>query len=229
MPVQMWPLAARHFCLAWNTGGSVGESPYEKRFQAPFKGQRLPFGCLVDFMPSDARKEPAHKFSNPAEPGVLVGYHQHPGGRWSGDYLVYRLSDLAKPFAEFTPNMPIHRTCEVFHVAGKPCVFPLKARHEAERSVLGAELESSGRGENSWDVPATEADPPTLAQGTDAEAPGGGPTDAQQGEEDVSSMPVEVDIEKSDPGDGYACGRAATGLHVLSRPACAETQILEAS
>ena len=74
------PLAIKHFYLAWNTGGRSGETPWEKRFAAPFKGQRLPFGCLVDFMPSNARKESVRKFSGPTEPGVLVGYYQRPGG-----------------------------------------------------------------------------------------------------------------------------------------------------
>jgi hypothetical protein len=65
MPVQTWPLAVEHFCVSYNASRKGDGTPWEKRHGAPFKGQRLPFGCLVDFMPSAARKVSQHKFEQP--------------------------------------------------------------------------------------------------------------------------------------------------------------------
>jgi hypothetical protein len=63
----------------------------------------------------------------------MVGYHLHPGGRWSGDYSVHRLSDLAVPFRDMSMStLHVHRTREVFHLLHKPFVFPLRARHDEE-------------------------------------------------------------------------------------------------
>ena len=123
MPVQTWPRAARHFCLAFGTPAAGLESrPTRSGSKPPLRVRGFRSAAWLISCHRMQGRSPLTNFSNPAEPGVLVGYYQHPGGRWSGDYLAYRLSDLAKPFAEFTPNVPIHRTREVFHVAGKPCV-----------------------------------------------------------------------------------------------------------
>ena len=104
--------------------GKGGGRPWEKLRGSQFKGQRLPFGCLVDFMPSAARKESVHKFSNPTEPGIMVGYFLQPGGCWSGDFPVLRVSDLNVPLSDFSMSIPTRRAREVFHVLDKPFVSP---------------------------------------------------------------------------------------------------------
>jgi hypothetical protein len=72
--VATWPLAAQHFCFAHNSFGRSGQSPWELRHGSAFKADRLPFGRLVSFMPSEARRDAPHKLSSPTVAGVLVGY-----------------------------------------------------------------------------------------------------------------------------------------------------------
>ena len=163
--------------------------------QGPASTVRLPGG----FVPSSARKDSPHKFSNPAEPGVLVGYHQRPGGRWSSDYLVHRLSDLDVPLEDLNVLMPVHRTREVFHVLGKPHTFPLKPRYDAAKTTLGVVDRGAETGGASWDVPAPLPDKEADVQETAAEAP-------CEGTEDKSSLPFGGVIENSARDAGRAVG-----------------------
>ena len=80
--------------------GGAGGSPWERGHGAPFSGLRIPFGSLVNFMPSDARRGVRHKFAPTSEPGIIMGYRLQPGSRWSGDYIVIRINDLRVPFEE---------------------------------------------------------------------------------------------------------------------------------
>ena len=38
-----------------------------------------------------------HPMGPKTRPGLFVGYHQHSGGRWSGDYLVMDVKSLDAP------------------------------------------------------------------------------------------------------------------------------------
>ena len=62
-----------------------GDSAYNKRHgKGHCKGKIVPFGALVDIMP-----QPDHKrdvFDNKTIKALFLGYHEHPGGVWSGDY-----------------------------------------------------------------------------------------------------------------------------------------------
>ena len=60
-----------------------------------FPLERIPFGALVDFMPQPDMKLEA--MGAKTTPGVFVGCHVGPGGRWSGDCLV---ADYA-PFKKY--------------------------------------------------------------------------------------------------------------------------------
>ena len=51
MEPRWWPFAVRFFAAARNFENRDDGSPYFKRHGEPFKGQLLPFGCLVDFFP----------------------------------------------------------------------------------------------------------------------------------------------------------------------------------
>ena len=59
-----------------------------------FKGDSIPFGALVDFMPQPDTK--LVSMGAKTLPGVFIGYHVQAGGLWHGDYLV---ADRA-PFRE---------------------------------------------------------------------------------------------------------------------------------
>ena len=84
---SFWPLAGDHFCISSNVAIIDGDSAYNKRHkQGRFKGQSFPFGALVDFAPQPDTKIEA--MGAKTLPGIFMGYHVHPGGLWSGDYLV---------------------------------------------------------------------------------------------------------------------------------------------
>ncbi|CAE6962770.1 unnamed protein product [Symbiodinium sp. CCMP2592] len=58
LSAKFWPYACKHFCHARNIELREGQSAYSLRFDgAEFDGQILPFGCLVDFYPTPARKQ----------------------------------------------------------------------------------------------------------------------------------------------------------------------------
>ena len=50
------------------------------------KWLRMPFGALVDFMPTPDKRPAA--FEPRCKPGIFLGYQQHAGGAWPGDYYV---------------------------------------------------------------------------------------------------------------------------------------------
>jgi len=52
-PEHLWPYAALHWCKAHNITITDGDSAWNKHHRrGNFRGARLPFGCLVDFLPS---------------------------------------------------------------------------------------------------------------------------------------------------------------------------------
>ena len=68
-----------------------------------FRGLQIPFGALVDFMPQpDTRVESA---GAKTLPGVFPGYHVHPGGEWSGDYLAADIAPFASIATLYGPKL----------------------------------------------------------------------------------------------------------------------------
>ena len=133
-PATFWPLSVEHFCFACNIALVDGDSAYNKRHKTGhFKGFQFPFGALVDFMPQpDTRVE---SIGAKTIQGVFVGYHIHPGGLWSGDYLV---ADLA-PFridCDATRNkVKVHRIREIVTNHSGKFTYPVAIwRHK--RSLL---------------------------------------------------------------------------------------------
>ncbi len=87
------PEAAEQFCSSTNIAIVDGDSCYNRRHHAGrFKGQRIPFGAYVDFMPQNDTK--IESMGGKIIPGVFIGYHIHAGGLWSGDYLVADYSPI---------------------------------------------------------------------------------------------------------------------------------------
>ena len=92
---KWWPLAAKHFVFAKNIRRTVDAnyvehpSPWEKRHKAGrFKGKEVPFGAAINFLPPKPLRKKSPKFGTSALPGIFLGYHLSPGGRWRGEYLV---------------------------------------------------------------------------------------------------------------------------------------------
>ena len=94
LDITWWPHAAMHFCDALNMEMHEGNSAYNRRHGEHCTALNVPFGMLVDFMPSTGTKVEPSGFAPKAIKGLFLGYHIQPGGKWSGDYYVVAWSDL---------------------------------------------------------------------------------------------------------------------------------------
>ena len=72
-----------------------------------FRGQSIPFGALVDFMPQpDTRVQ---SIGPKTILGIFLGYHLHPGGVWGGDYLVADLAPFRDSCEVARSKVKVHR------------------------------------------------------------------------------------------------------------------------
>jgi len=119
----------------------VGEdktSAWELRHEeGPFTGLKVPFGALCDFKPSPAvLKTKVGKFEPKAIPGVFLGYHLHPGGKWRGEYMVAPLREFnGVPFDQLVGKVSVHRIREVIFDPGK-LEFPVREHYNAARRQI---------------------------------------------------------------------------------------------
>ena len=78
------------------------------REKGHFKGESVPFGALVDFMPQNDMKHGS--MANRAIQGVFFGNHVHAVGVWSGDYYVADYGPFKKDCDVVKSKVNIHRT-----------------------------------------------------------------------------------------------------------------------
>ena len=140
MPPGMWNYAMKHFCVSSNIEIIDGESAYSKRHKhGQFKGKRIPFGARIDFLPPPTLQKQLPVFAPKAVPGVFLGWHMHPGGYWSRDYLVGYLPDFeAKSgIARGARNkVRVYRVRNLVFDDKGPVVFPLKvAKTRVEETI----------------------------------------------------------------------------------------------
>ena len=89
LPLNFWPLAARCFCLLRNTAKIRGrQSAWLKRFKKDFKGKRIPFGCLVPYIPRKKISKDMHRMDAPVKQGIFLGYKLDYGCKFNGCYYV---------------------------------------------------------------------------------------------------------------------------------------------
>ena len=83
LPRRRWP-------------GDVWLSAYERRLKEKCQAALFLMGQLVDFMLTPFPQNTTAPFAPKMVPGLIGGYAVHPGGRWSGDYLVYEYAPFQK-------------------------------------------------------------------------------------------------------------------------------------
>ncbi|CAE7806513.1 JNK [Symbiodinium sp. CCMP2592] len=151
LSAKFWPCACKHFCHARNIELREGQSAYSLRFNgAEFDGQVLPFGCLVDFYPTPARKQTrrsqkdevvlgdGEEYAVPA-PGsdglveVEVGFDDDGYLEWIDDGDDDRPGSLQGP--DMDQGLSSYQRPSKFSPTSKPGVF------------LGYHFENGGR----WD------------------------------------------------------------------------------
>ena len=120
-------------------------------------------------------------FGPRAIPGVLLGYHVLPGGKWKGDILAASLEDFR--WAAETPGtvVRIHRVKEVTLEHGAPIEFPFRAAHEKARVSLDLEIVA-----------------PPLTGPSEPPADGGGSSSGQKETWDVPPVPGQGDVAMDD-------------------------------
>ena len=70
-----------------------GNTPWLTRHKTAFKGKLLPFGVLVDFLPSPIAGD-LPKFSPRAIRGLFMGWRVMANGTWRNEYYVASTSQL---------------------------------------------------------------------------------------------------------------------------------------
>ena len=85
-------------------------SAYERRHQEQCTAVVCAVGTLVDFMKTPFSKNTPSPFGDRMIPGLMCGYYVHPGGRWSGDYLVAEYSPFQK-----NPNLTLGQGRKYIH------------------------------------------------------------------------------------------------------------------
>ena len=106
-PRWYWPYACRYFCSMKNVQFIDGSSAWTSRHgEDRFPGQTIPFGALVNYLPTPVTKRP--KAADKTRPAIFVGYYVAPGGRWRGDYFVIPLAQCRNMTMD-EEGTPIHR------------------------------------------------------------------------------------------------------------------------
>ena len=138
MPRVWWPYAAKHYCWLHNVIPRKGRpSPYFMRHKHNFKGTLIPFAALVEYIPNKAKAKALPKFDTATRPGLMLGYHVHPGGRWSKDYLIADLDDFRGKLGD-TRKVRVFRVPDViFDPENEDNLkFPLKAAFDEVRTSM---------------------------------------------------------------------------------------------
>ena len=83
---------------------SDGKTPFERRFEEPFKGPIIPFGSLVVENHPISTKDQSwiHQFGKQVLLGIFFGYVLYAGRIWKGDIPVVDLEELEEMDASET-------------------------------------------------------------------------------------------------------------------------------
>ncbi len=138
LPVPLWPYAAKYFALCCNARGYNGEkSAWVKRCGAECGLHLLPFGSVVDFLPSAVNPRDKAKLATKTVPGVFLGYVQSVGDRYTGQIYAASLREfdtihfLEARRSSDGGRIYVDRTAEYTWDHQSPWVFPTKEAHDA--------------------------------------------------------------------------------------------------
>ena len=145
MPVRTWPLAGDYFCNAHNFMPHNGVSSWErKNKRGPFPGKLIPYGARIDFLPPDPIKKLLPKFGTRAVPGVFLGWHMHPGSKWSRNYKVAALADLDLTNPGRSKRVRVFRVREILVPnEDKGYEFPCKEAADRAAGTIGKVAEEA--------------------------------------------------------------------------------------
>ena len=109
-----WAEASEHFAFARNITVPIRDtkkSAWQLRHGTKFKGQAIPFGALVMYLPtSDAVLDDHGKMAPRTRPGIFMGYKVQSGGCWTGVYQV--MDAMAYKDGHYKSKVYVHETKE---------------------------------------------------------------------------------------------------------------------
>ena len=128
-----------------------GASPWKARHKEDFKGEVIPFGCGVFFLPASTKYSNS-KTAPSMSYGIFMGYRMAPGGKWSGEYLVADLFDFVDmPLDVYASEKKCvirpHIT-EQIRLGKRGVCFPLKPKYDKVNLTLEGQEASS-----EWESP----------------------------------------------------------------------------
>ena len=104
-----------------------GKTPYERRYEEPYKGPIIPFGAMVAYHLISARNQSRlHQFGKKVLPGIFLGCVLIAEGRiWKGDILIADLEDLEKFHASEIYHRRINAKEVLISQKGDEFIFPV--------------------------------------------------------------------------------------------------------
>ena len=125
-----WSWACMHYCALHNDKGGA----FALHYGGDAKWLRVLFGATVDYMPTPD-KHPA-AFEPRCCPGLFIVYHQHAGGKWSGDYYIADWDGLRQNPDADPRLVRVHRMVEVIPVGRLDDLSsPLAEHRRRQRTV----------------------------------------------------------------------------------------------
>ena len=121
-------------------------------------------------MPPKTLKERMPAFGPNAVDGVFMGWHMHPGGHWSRDYLVGYLPDFIALKSGEKKKAHVYRIRDIYFDK-ENITFPmLEVKEGADMSQVKAEINTAEQGdpEPETDTPLEEKAKPE-ARGAETE------------------------------------------------------------
>ena len=173
LPTRYWIYAITALCHLMNVEEINGSSAWFRLHGEHFKGEKIPFGALVEFKPSDARGDKREKFEPKGETGIFAGYNLSSGLHWARKYRAWALTSFAGADLSIrkakTPRLrQPHQTERI--VLKIPISFPVQEKYKKRNETLEGVEEIRGEDDRGvhLEQPAEDEDPdPTLLQGID--------------------------------------------------------------
>ena len=140
LPTCYWVQAITTLCHLMNVEEVNGSSAWLRLHGEEFKGEKIPFGALVDFKPSEARGEKREKFEPRGETGIFAGYVLSTGMHWANKYRAWALTafagaELNIKKAKVPPRLRMPHQTERM-ILKSPLTFPKQQKYKAANETL---------------------------------------------------------------------------------------------
>ena len=104
------------------------------------QGEKIPFGALVDFKPSEARGGKREKFEPRGETGIFAGYVLSTGMHWANKYRAWALTafagaELNIKKAKVPPRLRMPHQTERM-ILKSPLTFPIQQKYKVANETL---------------------------------------------------------------------------------------------